>query len=156
MTLCYTEWHFKPTMSFLRPSHQASTAIITTPTVCPNRLNTLSVSQPDDNCPRLSVLEQRVPVLDSMSASEHTYWHERVRWLSGEGVGLVIRRLPDRFPAVPNDIVSLGKAHHPTCLGRNYTYCKSLWIRASTKCKCKSRRLKSQTCMSKASVKWVQ
>ena len=24
---------------------------------------------------------------------------EGVRWLSGEGVGLVIRRLPDRFPA---------------------------------------------------------
>ena len=31
-----------------------------------------------------------------------------VRWLSGEGVGLVILRLPDRFPAVPNDVVSLG------------------------------------------------
>ena len=25
-----------------------------------------------------------------------------VKWLSGEGVGLVIRRLLDRFPAVPN------------------------------------------------------
>ena len=47
----------------------------------------------------------------------------------GEGVGLVIRRSPDRFPAVPNDIVSLGKALHSTCL----TYCKSLWIRASAK-----------------------
>ena len=40
-----------------------------------------------------------------------------VRWLSGEGIGLVIWRLPDRFPAVANDVVSLGKALHPTCLG---------------------------------------
>ena len=31
-----------------------------------------------------------------------------VRWLSSEGVGLEIRRLPDLFPAVPNDVVSLG------------------------------------------------
>ena len=36
-----------------------------------------------------------------------------------EGVGLVIRRLPDRFPTVPNEVVSLGKALHPTCLGGN-------------------------------------
>ena len=43
----------------------------------------------------------------------------RVRWLSGERDGLVIRRLPDRFPAVPNEVVSLGKALHPTCLGGN-------------------------------------
>ena len=42
-----------------------------------------------------------------------------VRWLSGEGVWLVIRRLPDRFPTVPNYVVSLGKALHPTCLGGN-------------------------------------
>ena len=38
---------------------------------------------------------------------------ERNGWLSGEGVVLVIRRLPDRFPAVPNNIVSLGKTLHP-------------------------------------------
>ena len=42
-----------------------------------------------------------------------------VRWLSGEGIGLVIRRLLDRFPAVQNDVVSLGKALHPTCSGGN-------------------------------------
>ena len=42
-----------------------------------------------------------------------------VRWLSGEGVGLVFRRLPDRFPALPNNVVSLGKALHLTCLGGN-------------------------------------
>ena len=42
-----------------------------------------------------------------------------VRWLSGEGIGLVIRRLPVRFPAVPNDGVSLGKELHPTCLVGN-------------------------------------
>ena len=35
-----------------------------------------------------------------------------------EGVRLVIRRLPD-LPAVPNDVVSSGKALHPTCLGGN-------------------------------------
>ena len=59
---------------------------------------------------------------------------ERIRWLSGEGVGLVIRRSLVRFPAIPNDVVFLGKALHPTCLGGSLcTYCKSLWIRASAK-----------------------
>ena len=38
-----------------------------------------------------------------------------VRWQSG--IGLVIRRLLVRFLAVPNDVESLGKALHPTCLG---------------------------------------
>ena len=38
-------------------------------------------------------------------------------WLSGEGIGLLIRGLPVRFQAVTNDVVSLGKALHPTCLG---------------------------------------
>ena len=33
--------------------------------------------------------------------------------------GLLIRRLPVRFPAVRNDVVSLGKALPPTCLGEN-------------------------------------
>ena len=37
-------------------------------------------------------------------------------WL---GIGLVIRRLLVRFPAMKNDVVSLGKALHPTCLGEN-------------------------------------
>ena len=41
----------------------------------------------------------------------------KTRWLSGSGVGLLIRRLLVRFPAVKNDVVSLGKALHPTCLG---------------------------------------
>ena len=52
--------------------------------------------------------------------------------------GLRIRRLLVRFPAVPNDDVSLGKALHPTCHRGECpcrecpcTYCKSLWIRAS-------------------------
>ena len=33
-------------------------------------------------------------------------------------------------PAVQKDVVSLGKALHPTCLGGECpcTYCKSLWI----------------------------
>ena len=44
---------------------------------------------------------------------------EEVRWLSGDGVGLVIRRLLDQFPAMPKDVVSLDKALHPTCLRRN-------------------------------------
>ena len=43
----------------------------------------------------------------------------RVRWLSGYGIGLIIRRLPVRFPAVLNYVVSLGKALHPTCLREN-------------------------------------
>ena len=36
---------------------------------------------------------------------------------------------------VPNDVGSLGKALHPTCLGGECpsTYCKLLWIRASAK-----------------------
>ena len=33
--------------------------------------------------------------------------------------GLLIKRLLVRFPAVPNDVESLGKALHPTCLGEN-------------------------------------
>ena len=54
------------------------------------------------------------------------------RWLSGDGVGLVIRRMPDRFPVVPNYVVSLGKALHLTLLASGgMSYCKSLWIRAS-------------------------
>ena len=76
-----------------------------------------------------------------------------VRWLSGEGVGLVIRGMPDRFPAVQNDIVSLGKALHPTCLGGKCpcAYCKSLWIRASAKCiarafDCRSRGCRFKIC----------
>ena len=59
-----------------------------------------------------------------------------VRWLSGQGAGLVIRRLLVRFSAVPNDVVSLGKALHPTCLGGNVPV---LWIRASAKCQCNTR-----------------
>ena len=35
------------------------------------------------------------------------------RWLSGKGVGLLIRRLPDRFPAPPNDVVSSGRGNVP-------------------------------------------
>ena len=33
------------------------------------------------------------------------------------GVGLLIRRLLVRFPTMQNDVVSLGKALHPTWLG---------------------------------------
>ena len=48
----------------------------------------------------------------------------------GTGVQMVEqlgkRAIIRRFPAVPNDVVSLGKALHPTCLGgeRPCTYCK--------------------------------
>ena len=36
--------------------------------------------------------------------------------------------------AVHNDVVSLGKALHPTCPGEcPCTYCKLFWIRASAK-----------------------
>ena len=48
---------------------------------------------------------------------------------------IYIRRLPVRFPAVRNEIVSLGNALHPTCLGGMSLYFQSLWIRASAKCK---------------------
>ena len=44
--------------------------------------------------------------------------HIGVRWLSGWGIGLLIRRLPVRFLAVQS-VLSLGKAS--PC-----TYCKSL------------------------------
>ena len=48
-------------------------------------------------------------------------------------------KVGDLIPAVQNNIVSLGKALHFTFLGRMslyLTYCKSLWVRASAKCKC--------------------
>ena len=35
--------------------------------------------------------------------------------------------------AVPNDVASLGKVLHPTCLGGNVPVLKSLWIRAFDK-----------------------
>ena len=44
-------------------------------------------------------------------------WPMGVRWLSGKGIGLVIRRLHVRFLAVKNYVVSLGKAFYPTFLG---------------------------------------
>ena len=59
----------------------------------------------------------RLLSLVAASSTHQTEVSQGVRWLSSEGVGLVIRRLPDRFPAMPNDVVSLGKALHPTCLG---------------------------------------
>ena len=43
-------------------------------------------------------------------------WVESDGW-AVRGIGLWIRRLPVRFLAVQNDVVSLGKALHPTCLG---------------------------------------
>ena len=58
----------------------------------------------------------------------------RVRWLSGKGVRLVIRRLPVRFR--PCKMTLCTWARHFTLLasGRmSRTYCKSLWIRASAK-----------------------
>ena len=45
---------------------------------------------------------------------------QRVRWLSGEGVGLYKSEgCWFDSPTVPNDVVSLGKALHPTCLWEN-------------------------------------
>ena len=50
------------------------------------------------------------------------------------GIGLLIRRVPVRFPAVPNDVASLGKALHLLASGEcPCTYCKSLCIRVSAK-----------------------
>ena len=49
-------------------------------------------------------------------------------------IGLVIWGLPVQFPSVPNYVVSLDKALHPTCLGEcPCTCCKCLWIGASAK-----------------------
>ena len=42
-----------------------------------------------------------------------------VRWMSGVGARLVIRRLRDRLATKPNNVVSFGKALHPTCLEGN-------------------------------------
>ena len=54
--------------------------------------------------------------------------------MSGHGIGLLIRRLPVRFLPVPNDVVSLGKALHPTYLGGNSPVLTDLlWIRGSAK-----------------------
>ena len=54
------------------------------------------------------------------------------------GNRLVIVRLPVRFPAVQKgDVVSLGKAPYLPRGNVPVLYCKSLWIRASAKCKCK-------------------
>ena len=43
----------------------------------------------------------RIPVSPHVLLKDLANVEDGVRWLRGEGVGLVIRRLPDRFPAVP-------------------------------------------------------
>ena len=56
-----------------------------------------------------------------------------VRWLSGKGIGLLIKRLPVRFPAAQNDVVFFGQGTSPY-LPRGEcpcTYYQSLCIRAS-------------------------
>ena len=61
----------------------------------------------------------------------------RVGWLSGQGIGLPIRRLPVRFQLCQMTLCPW--ARHFTLLASGEcpcTYCKSLWIRASVKCKC--------------------
>ena len=66
-----------------------------------------------------TVAKSREPQRQDPLFSLH-FWtttlHEGGWWLNGEGVGLVIRRSPVRFPAVPHDVESLGKAFHSTCL----------------------------------------
>ena len=52
------------------------------------------------------------------------------------GNRLLIGRLSVQLPTETNDVVSLGKAFRPVCLGGNVppcTYCKSLWIRVFAK-----------------------
>ena len=65
-------------------------------------------------------------------------WVGGVRWLSGEGVGLVIRRLLVRFPDRAKWRCVLGQDASPYLPQGECpcTYCKWLWIRASAKCKC--------------------
>ena len=41
------------------------------------------------------------------------------------------QKVAGSIPGVSDDVVSLGKALHPTCLGT--LYCKLFWIRASAK-----------------------
>ena len=60
-------------------------------------------------------------------------WGESVRWGSRASNPKVAGSIPRR---AQNDVVSLGKALHPTYLGGGECpciYCKSLWIRASAK-----------------------
>ena len=56
------------------------------------------------------------------------------------GSQAINQKVAGSIPAVSNNVVSLGKALHPTCLGENVPV--SLWIRASAKCKCNIPSLK--------------
>ena len=60
-----------------------------------------------------------------------------VRWLSGYGIRLSIRRLPARFSAATNDVVSLGNTSPYLPQECPCTYCKSLRLRVSAKWQCK-------------------
>ena len=81
------------------------------------------------------VLHHMTCVVNTLYMSVSRVWVSRVRWLSGEGVELVIRRVPDRFPAVPKWRCVFGQGTSPYLLRGECpcTYCKSLWIRASAK-----------------------
>ena len=70
----------------------------------------------DHRCYSVSTAQHTLMVL-CISLVHVKLYSKGVRWLSGLGIGLLIRRLPVRFLAVKNDIVSLGKAFHPTYFG---------------------------------------
>ena len=56
------------------------------------------------------------------------YGGQVAEWLRSQAIN---QKVVGSIPVVPNDVVSLGTSSYP--------YCKSLWIRASTKmtkCKC--------------------
>ena len=77
----------------------------------------------DGECPRrgeAALFRQEVVCLNTGQETEQEHLSSGTggfRWLSGKGIRLLIRRLPVRFLVMRNDVVSLGKALHPTCLG---------------------------------------
>ena len=91
-----------------------------------------------------SFVDDAVPPPEGLYQEKLYYLHDitdfsGVRWLSGQGVGASNQKVTGWNPGHDkNEVVSLGKPLHPTCLGGECpcTYCKSLWIRASAKCKC--------------------